>query len=140
MTAAPKWFKPVVIIALLWNILGCVAYLNDVMLKPEDVAKMDAAMQAMYNARPAWAVAATALAVWGGALGCILLLLRKRLATPVFMVSLAGVLVQDTAMFTLTDAAKTAGAPVFILQALVLVVCVLLLLLSRKAAQNGWTA
>lgn len=140
MTAAPKWFKPVVIVALLWNILGCVAYLSDVMLKPEDIAKMTAAQQAMYNSRPAWAVAGTALAVWGGTLGCILLLLRKRLATPVFAVSLAGVVVQDAAMFGMSDAAKQAGAPVFILQGLVLVVCVLLVRLSRKAAAAGWTA
>lgn len=65
MTAAPKWFKPVVIVALLWNLLGCMAYLSDVMLKPEDIAKMTAAQQAMYNARPAWAVGATALAEGG---------------------------------------------------------------------------
>jgi hypothetical protein len=140
MTAAPKWFKPVVIVALLWNVLGCVAYLNDVMLTPDDIAKLTPAQQAMYNARPMWATAATALAVWGGVLGCIALLMRKRWATPVFAVSLAGVVVQDAAMFGLTDAAKQAGAPVYILQGLVILVCVLLVRLSRKAAAAGWIA
>ena len=42
MTAAPKWFKPVVIVALLWNLLGCMAYLSDVMLTPADIAKIAA--------------------------------------------------------------------------------------------------
>ena len=91
MQTAPKWFKPVAIVALLWNALGCAAYLSDVMLTPEDLAAMSTADQAIYAARPAWAVAASAFAVWGGALGSIGLILRKRWATPVLIVSLAGV-------------------------------------------------
>jgi hypothetical protein len=60
MEQAPKWFGPVASAALLWNLLGCAAYLSDVMLTPEDVATMSAAQQALYAARPAWSVAATA--------------------------------------------------------------------------------
>lgn len=40
MTATPRWYLPVTILALLWNLFGCFAYLSDVMLKPEDVAQM----------------------------------------------------------------------------------------------------
>jgi hypothetical protein len=40
MTTTPKWFLPVSIVALLWNAIGCAAYLHDVMLTPEDVSKM----------------------------------------------------------------------------------------------------
>lgn len=42
----PKWFKPVVVVALLWNLMGCLAYLADVMVSPEAIAKMSAAEQA----------------------------------------------------------------------------------------------
>ena len=84
--------------------------------------------------------AAYALAVWGGLLGSIALLLKKRWATPVFAVSLAGVIVQDTALFGFTDAAKQGGAAVFILQGFVFVVCVALVQLSRKAVAAGWIA
>ena len=52
MEQPPKWFLPVGIAALLWNLLGCAAYLSDVMLTPEDVAKMTADQQALYAARP----------------------------------------------------------------------------------------
>jgi ABC-type xylose transport system permease subunit len=139
MTAAPRWFKPVVIAALLWNVLGCFAYLSDVMLTAADIAKMTPDQQALHNSRPIWAVAAYALAVWGGLLGSIALLLKKRWATPVFAVSLAGVIVQDTALFLFTNATTKVGAPVYLLQALVIIVCVLLVWLSRKAAAAGWT-
>lgn len=69
---------PVAIVALLWNLLGCAALLTDVTLTPEDVVKMSPAQQALYESRPAWAVAATAVAVLGGALGRLGLLLCKR--------------------------------------------------------------
>lgn len=136
MNTAPKWFLPVAVIALLWNLLGCMAYLSDVRLTPEDVAKLDAAQQAMYAARPAWAVAATAVAVWGGAAGSLGLILRRRWATPLLMASLLAVIVQDYALFVLSGAAADTIA--LSLQGLVLLIAIGLLLLARKAARLGW--
>jgi hypothetical protein len=63
----PKWFRPLAVVALIWNLLGCAAYLADVTLTAEDVARMTPAQQELYAARPKWAVAATATAVWAGA-------------------------------------------------------------------------
>jgi hypothetical protein len=134
----PKWFKPVGIAALLWNLLGCFAYLSDVTLTPEDVAKMTAAQQALYASRPAWAISATAFAVWGGAVGCVGLILRKRWSRPLFLVSLVGVIVQDVALFGLSTAAAQAGPAAFALQGLVLVIAVALVMLGRKADAQGW--
>lgn len=138
MEAAPRWFKPVAIVALLWNLLGCFAYLSDVMVTPEDVAKMSAAQQALYASRPAWALGATALAVWGGALGCVGLIVRKRWSRPLLLVSLAGVIVQDTALFVLTAAVSQAGPAVLVLQGLVVVIAVALVFLGRRADVEGW--
>jgi hypothetical protein len=138
MEQAPKWFLPVAIAALLWNLLGCAAYLSDVMLTPEDVAKMSAAQQAMYAARPAWSVGATAIAVWGGAAGCLGLIMRKRWAMPLLLASLAALIVQDVALFVLTKA--QAGPTAVVLQGVVLLIAVGLLLLARKATARGWIA
>jgi len=138
METAPKWFRPVAIVALIWNLLGCYAYLADVTLTPEDVAKMTAAQQAMYASRPAWAVAATALAVWGGALGCVGLILRKRWSRPLLLISLAGVIVQDVALFGLSGFGSQAGPAVIGLQSLVLVIAVALVVLGRRADRQGW--
>ena len=140
MQQAPKWFLPVAIAALLWNLLGCVAYLSDVMLTPEALAKMTAAQQAMYHARPAWSIAATAIAVWGGAAGCVGLIMRKRWATPLLLASVAGVIVQDVWLFGMSGAAAQAGPVAFVLQGLVLVIAIALVLLARKATARGWSA
>ncbi len=138
MERPPKWFTPVAVVALLWNLFGCAAYLMDVRLTPDDVAKMSAAQQAMYAARPAWSVGATALAVWCGALGCVALLLRKRWAVPLFLVSLLGVIGQDVWLFGMSGSVAQAGGVAFVLQGLVLVVAIALLLLARNAAARRW--
>ena len=140
MSALPRWYLPVTIVALLWNLLGCAAYLSDVTVTPDDVARMSAEQQALYAARPAWAVAATAIAVWGGAAGCLGLILRKRWAVPLLIASLAGVIVQDLSLFLLTNAAAQAGVVAMLLQGIVLLVAIGLVLLGRKAAARGWLA
>ena len=118
------------VVALLWNLLGCAAYLADVMLKPEDIAKLTAAQQAMYHARPAWSIAATAIAVWIGAAGCVGLIMRKRWATPLLILSLVGVICQD--------ADGTSAA--YVLQGLVLAIAVGLVMLGRTATAKGWSS
>ena len=140
MEQAPKWYTPVAVAALLWNLLGCAAFLMDVMLKPEDIAKLTAAQQAMYAARPAWSVAATAIAVWFGAAGSVGLIMRKRWATPLLLASLAGVIVQDVSLFMLGKAAGQAGGAAMGLQALVLLIAIGLLVLARRATARGWIA
>jgi hypothetical protein len=140
MNKAPKWFLPVAGVALLWNLLGCAAYLSDVMLTPDDVAQMDAAQQALYAARPAWAVAASAIAVWGGAAGCVGLLLRRRWALPLLLASLGGVIVQNVGLFVLSDAAHLMPAVAYGLQGMVLLVAIGLVLLARRAIARGWLA
>ena len=138
MNVTPKWYLPVAIAALLWNLLGCVAFISDVTLKPEDIAKMSAAQQALYASRPAWAVVATAIAVWGGAAGCIGLILRKRRATLLLLASLAGVVAQDVGLFLLSGLGGQVGVAVFALQGLVLLVAIGLVVLARKASARGW--
>lgn len=138
MNKPARWFTAVAVVALLWNLLGCVAFFSDLSISPEELARMPAAQQALYDARPAWAVAATALAVFGGVLGCIGLLLRKRWAYPVFIASLVGILVQDFGLFVLADGATLAGPAAVVLQALVLIVAIALVLLSRRAIADGW--
>jgi hypothetical protein len=140
MERAPTWYLPLAIVALLWNLLGCAAYLADVMLTPEALAKLSAPQQSLYAARPAWSIAATAIAVWGGAAGCLGLIMRKRWASPLLIASLLGVIGQDVWLFVLSKSASQAGAIAFVLQGLVLLVAVLLVMLGRKAVARGWSA
>lgn len=136
MSTTPKWFTPVAILALLWNLLGASAYLMDVTMSPEAVAKLGEAERAMYASRPAWFVVAYASAVWFGVAGSVGLLLRKRWATPLFLLSLLGLIAQDLALFSRPEV--RADLTVMLLQGLVFAIAVSLLLLSRRSHREGW--
>jgi hypothetical protein len=138
MNKPPKWFLVVAVLALLWNLIGCVAVVADLRLSPADVAALPAAQQALYAARPGWAVAATALAVLGGVLGCLGLLLRRKWALPMLGLSLVGILLQDFGLFVLVDDAHLAGSGAVVTQGLVLVIGIGLVWLSVKAITRGW--
>jgi hypothetical protein len=138
MHDGPTWFRPVASVALLWNLLGCAAYLADVTMSPERLSQLSAAQQALYAARPAWAVAATATAVWFGAAGSLGLVLRRKWSVWLLVLSLAGVVVQDLWLFVLSGAAGQAGTVAFITQGLVLLVAVGLVALARRATALGW--
>lgn len=92
---ANRWIKPVLITALLWNILGVFAFSMQLLLTPEMVSKLPQEQQLAYNSQPLWATLAFAIAVFGGALGCVLLLFKKSLATLTLIISLAAVLAQQ---------------------------------------------
>ena len=89
-------FWIVAALGLVWNLVGCLNYV--VQTNPDVVAQMPEVYQVIINGRPAWATAAFAIAVFGGAVGCILLLLRRRVAIGVLVLSLIGII--GTAVFT----------------------------------------
>lgn len=138
MNKVPKWFTVIAIVALLWNLLGCLAFVSDLRLSPKDVANLSPAQQALYNARPSWAIAASALAVFGGAIGCIGLLMRKKWAFVLLTLSLVGILLQDFGLFVLVNGAALGGLVAVILQSAVLAIAIGLILLSRLAIARGW--
>ena len=71
---------------LIFNLLGCMNYISQ--MNAEVVASMPDVYRAIVEARPAWGTGAFAIAVFGGSLGCLLLLLKKSVAFHVFVVAL----------------------------------------------------
>jgi hypothetical protein len=138
MTATPRWFLAVAVIALLWNAFGLLAVVSDLSLSKDAIAKLPSEQQALYAARPLWSVAASLLAVIGGTFGCLGLLLRRRWATPVLLASLIGVIIQDAGLFIIARKAVTAVPVAFVLQGLVLVVAIGLVVLGRMASARSW--
>lgn len=84
-------FWAIGIMALLWNVMGVINFLMQG--NADVVAAFPETHRTLIEGRPAWATAAFAIAVFGGALACILLLFRKSAAYYVFIASLLGVMV-----------------------------------------------
>ena len=80
-----RWFPLAAGASLLWMIAGCANYLYEVTLDP---ATLPLDQRAMVEAAPTWMYAAFAVAVWVGLAGAILLVMRRKLAEPLLLVSL----------------------------------------------------
>lgn len=135
---APTWFWVVAALALLWNIMGVMAYIGQVMVPPEMLSELPSEQREYLLNIPAWATGAFAIAVWGGVLGTILLLLRRKSATIVLVVSLIGLLVQQFYGFFMGNALEIYGPTGLILPILTLIVSVFLIWMSDFATKKGW--
>lgn len=126
------------VLALLWNGIGAYDY---VMTETRNAAYMSAftpEQLAYFYGFPMWVVATWALSVWGGVLGAVLLLLRKRWAVPVFGVSLVTMVLTSFYNFVLTDGlAIMGGAGGLVFSAVIFVVAVALLVYARSLARSG---
>ena len=81
-------------IALIWNLMGVNQYLQQA-YNTESFREMYTAEQfQVIQATPSWAILAFAFAVFGGAVGCIFLLFRKKVAKTFFIISLIGIIIQ----------------------------------------------
>ena len=92
----------------------------------------------MYRDIPVWSYAAYALAVFGGLIGSILLALGKKLALPVLVISLAGVLVQQYYNFVVIDAIGIMGWGIVVMPVIVTVIALLLVIISQRGTRSGW--
>lgn len=134
----PTWFWIVAALALVWNLLGVFAYLGQVFATPEMLDAMPADQRALMENTPAWAIGAFATAVWGGALGCVLLFLRKKLSKIVFIVSLIGILVQMYYNIFMSNSMEVYGPGGLAMPIMVLLVGAGLIWLADMTEKKGW--
>lgn len=126
-------------VALVWNLIGIMLYYMQVSATPDALrAAYGEAGAAYIEAIPAWATSAHAIAVTCGVLGCLALLFRRAWAVPLFVLSLAGIVVQDTYSFVMSDGATLFGTPAIVIATVVLLVALGLVLYSRRAKSKRW--
>jgi hypothetical protein len=125
--------------ALIWNLFGMMIYVSQVSATPEQLAEVYRPEQVEFMlSTPRWATVAFALAVTTGVLACLLLLMRKSWALPLFIVSLAAVLAQNVNSFVLNDAAALFGmVPVYI-QSAIIIIGAGLIWYTRYCNGRGW--
>ena len=130
-------FWAIGIVALIWNILGALNFL--VQMDTDMVASFPETARAIIEGRPVWATGGFAIAVFGGALGCLLLLFRKSFAYYVFIASLLGTIV--TMIHTIGVASSTVGfalSEIFMMILMPLLVSALLIWYSKQVERRGW--
>ena len=134
----PTWFKIIAWLAFVWNLMGVMAFVGHMMITPEIIAALPEAEQKLYESTPTWATVAFALAVLGGALGTLVLALKKAISFPILVISLIGVLVQMYHSFFVIDSLAVYGPGQAIMPSLVILIAIGLVWLSNDAKNKGW--
>jgi len=126
-------FWVICILALIWNVMGSMNYLMQ--MNPEMLANYPEAAKSLVESRPAWATGAFAIAVFGGLIGDILLILRKTVAYYLFIASLLGVIVTNIHTVQVTSAVD-----IWIGSAMSLAVAAFLIWYSKLVKGKGWVS
>lgn len=130
-----KWFWFGAVGVLLFMVVGVAGYLATVMTPLE---QMPADRQPLMTAMPSWQIPVYAIAVWSGLVGAVLLLMRRRLAVPVLLVSLLGA-IGTFLPFAIVPAVRDLATEGDVVAAVVVVgLCWTSFWFARHSQQRGW--
>lgn len=128
----PHWsFWAICIVALIWNVLGSINFIMQT--NPEMLANFPEAAQSLITNRPLWATIAFAVAVFGGVLAEIILLLKKAAAYYLFVASFLGALVTNIHTFQVSSAID-----IWVGSFMSLVIAAFLIWYSKLVKRKGW--
>lgn len=133
----PTQFWIISVIALIWNIMGVMAYLGQVYMTDEILASLPEADQLYIKNVPYWVTAAYATAVFTGVFGCIALLIRKKIAKLLFIVSLIAFLAQSAYNFFIQDFMVIQPLQM-VWSFVILSICVFLVWYSTITIKRAW--
>jgi hypothetical protein len=133
-----KWFKGIAIIAILWNLMGLFSFFAHTFISEEAKALLPEAESALYNNIPLWKIIAFAVAIFGGLIGSILLFMKKKLAIPVFILSLIGIIVSFTYDFMVSNLLEVYGNTSVIFPLIIALIGVFLVWYSKKLDAKGF--
>ena len=129
-----RWFIAAAIASLLFMLLGCAMYLMHVTTDP---ASLPIEQRTAFEAIPTWVLGAQAVAVWVGAAGALLLVLRKKLAEPLLLVSLIAVTVWLVGLM-LSDVREAMSANDLAVAIVVTALTWTIYWFARHSRQRGW--
>jgi len=125
------------VIALLWNVGGAINYLMQTNLGY--VVTLPESHRAIIEGRPIWATGGFAIGVFGGALGCLMLLFRKSYSVYVFIASLLGIIV--TMLHTINVANTKINfsyIEIFVMVLLPIIIAAIFIWYAKQAMIKNW--
>lgn len=124
-------FWVICVVALIWNVMGCINF--SMQMNPGMVVNFPDAARSLIESRPGWATGAFAIAVFGGVLADILLILKKAVAYYLFIVSLLGVIVTNIHTLQVSSAVD-----ILVGSLMSFVIAIFLIWYSKLVKGKGW--
>ncbi|GMR14192.1 MAG: hypothetical protein BMS9Abin29_2431 [Gemmatimonadota bacterium] len=135
--STPRHLWVVGVIALLWDLFGAMDYVMTQTKSEAYMSSFTPEQLEFFYGFPAWVVGAWAVAVWGGVVGSVLLLMRNRFAVQVFLVSLIAMVLTTFHNFILADGLAVMGDPFTLVFTAVIFLAAVALWLYARTMQRG---
>jgi hypothetical protein len=127
------------VIALIWNGKGVNAYLQHAFKTEASMAKMNADQIALLESTPAWITALFAIAVFAGVIGCIALLMRKKMAVKLLLVSFLTATIQQLHWIFGTNMAEVfSESQPYLMPIIIIIFAAFLAWYSKNTKAKGW--
>lgn len=134
----PGWFWVVAILMLLWNLMGVMSFFQNILISDETLKSLPQNEQELYGNYPLWTKIAFGIAVFGGAIGCIGLLLKAKWARTVFIISLVAILVQMYHSLFISGAMEVYGPGAAVMPVMVIAGAIFLVWFAGFGIKKAW--
>ena len=134
----PKWFWLVAALALLWYLMDMSGFFMRTLMLPDMLKGMPDEQHSLYLNMPAWVNVVFAAEVFGGVLASLCLLFKKRWALFLYIVSIAGVLLQTLYIYFLSEAISLMGAAAIVMPLIAVIIGTSMICFSKFAISKGW--
>lgn len=134
----PVWFKTVAFLALIWNFMGIVNFISQILMSASELNELPYEEQQLISGTPLWINIAFAIAVFGGLGGSLLLLYRKKAAKLFLAASLVAALVQMNYWLFFTSVVDVYGGSAYAMPTVVILIAFALYRLSASGIKKGY--
>ena len=131
-------FWVISIIALLWYLMDMSAFFMRIFMSEDALLAMSDNQRQQIQTTPLWVNCVFAFEVFGGTLGSVGLLLRKRWALALFVISLLGVLAQTTYIYFLSNSVALMGWMAIVMPLVAIAIGAGLIVHARSSVSKGW--
>ena len=105
----PRHLWVIGVVSLMWNAMGAFDFVMTQTRNEAYMSSFTPEQLSFFYGFPAWVVAAWAVGVWGGVLGSLLLLFRRRMAVWIFLASLAAIVITTFQNLVLSNGMAVVG-------------------------------
>lgn len=126
------------VLMLIWNLLGVHGYIQQAYNTEAFRAQYSIEQLDIIDRLPVWVTAAFAIAVFSSALGCLLMLAKRKVSNLLFKIGLVAVVFQTSFNLFMNEGKQFYGAMEYSMLIMIPLISIFLVWYSDKSIKKGW--
>ena len=137
-TKIPMWFWVVAVFFLLWNLMGVSSFFTHTFISNEVLDALPIAEKELYESYPLWTKIVFAIGIFGGLLGSIGLVLKKKWSKLSFIISLCAIIPQMIYNVFVSKSMEVHGTVSIVIPIMVVAFGIFIVWFSEFGIRKSW--